>query len=518
MKQYLQFILLILILTGCKSEFDSFNEQALTFANNDKRIDEQEYQKLVNQISGSDEKGFQQFKNDKGEIDNAKAVSYLLKYFKAKNVALTTNDIWQPETNVTQETFNINVYLENSASMDGYVKGVTEFETAIYNLLGDFKISGLCDSLNLNYINKTIPYQKQNALPADIQDFIEKLEPSVFKQRGGDRSVSDLKNILNTVLKTVDNKNAAVLISDFVFSPGKQADAQDLDNQGVGIRFDFREKLKEFDLSAIIIQLQSNFDGLYYDKTDKPVSFKGKRPYYVWIFGSTEQISSILNKKILDNIKGRYSNRLVLQSVKGISELHYKILYSPKIGSFSAKQLNNKVISEAEASANNQNKGLFGFNIAVDFSNSLQDTNYFLDSVNYVLSNAKYQLQVETISDKNDASLSGFTHLFKLQTGELKEEVLKIDIVGKVPSWVFNSTSIDDSNILNDNSEQQKTFGLKYLIEGVSGAFYQKSANVIDSIPVKITTAKSTFSWIWIIIVLIIATIIFLIVKRKNNN
>jgi hypothetical protein len=488
MKRYLPFILLILMLTSCKSEFGSFNEQALTFANNDKKIDEQEYQKLLKKISGSDEKGFQQFKNDKGEIDNIKVVSYLLKYFMAKNVGLTANDIWQPLTNGTQETFNINVYLENSASMDGYVKGVTEFETAIYNLLGDFKISGLCDSLNLNYINKTIPYQKQNALPADIQDFIEKLEPSVFKQRGGDRSVSDLKNILSTVLKTVNNKNAAVLISDFVFSPGKNANAQDyLNNQGVGIKIDFAEKLKEFDLSAVVIQLQSNFDGLYYDKTDQPLSFKGKRPYYVWIFGSTQQISTILNKKVLDNIKGGYSNRLVLQSIKGISEPSYKILYSPKIGSFSAKQLNAKIISDASTSKDNQTKGLFGFNVAVDLSNSLQDANYFLDTSNYILSNTKYQLKVETITDKNDASLSGFTHLLKLQTSELREEVLKIEIVGKTPSWVFNSTSIDDSNILNDKNEQQKTFGLQYLIEGISDAFYPKSnSNAINSISITI--------------------------------
>jgi hypothetical protein len=93
-----------------------------------------------------------------------------------------------------------------------------------------------------------------------------------------------------------------------------------------------------------------------------------------------QQISSILNKKVLDNIKGGYSNRLVLQSIKEISEPNYKILYSPKIGSFSAKQLNAKIISDASASKDNQNKGLFGFNVAVDFSNSLQDANYFLDT------------------------------------------------------------------------------------------------------------------------------------------
>jgi hypothetical protein len=77
--------------------------------------------------------------------------------------------------------------------------------------------------------------------------------------------------------------------------------------------------------------------------------------------------------------------------------------------------------------------------------------------------------------------------LLKLQTSELREEVLKIDLVGKTPSWVLNSTSIDDSNILNDNSEQQKTFGLQYLIEGVSDAFYPKSnSNTINSINITI--------------------------------
>jgi hypothetical protein len=103
------------------------------------------------------------------------------------------------------------------------------------------------------------------------------------------------------------------------------------------------------------------------------------------------------------------------------------------------------------------------------------------------LSNTKYKLKVETITDKNDASLSGFTHILKLQTNDLRDEVLKIDIVGKTPSWVFNSTSIDDSNILNDSSEQQKTFGLKYLIEGISDAFYPKSnSNAITTITITI--------------------------------
>ena len=482
-----QFYLLlaaILMLPSCKSEFQVFCEKAVDFAKNDTRINQSEYEILLKDISVSDEKGFQQFKNGKDEIDNSKVASYLVKYFTAKKLTLTASDIWQPETNtVKEQPFNVNVFLENSASMDGYVKGITEFETAIYNLLGDFKISGLCDSLNLNYINsQKIPF------PPDIEDFIEKLEPSTFKKRGGDRSVSDLKNILNTVLHTVNDKNVAVLVSDFVFSSGRNANAQEyLNSQEVGIKIDFAEKLKEFDLSVVVIQLQSNFDNFYYDKTDKPLSFKGKRPYYVWIFGSTQHISTLLGKKILDNIKGGYLNRLVFQSIKRKTEPNYRIQYSPKIGSFNAAQLPNKIITDASVSTSKQSKGLFGFNVAVDFSKNLQDANYFRDTANYILSNDKYQLKVEPITDKNNLSLSDFTHLLTLQTTELREEPLRIEVIGKTPTWVYNSTSTDDSNFLKDSNEQRKTFGLKYLVEGVSEAFYPKtSLNAINTITISI--------------------------------
>lgn len=33
-----------------------------------------------------------------------------------------------------------NIYVENSGSMDGYVKGVTEFEQSVYSYLSDIKI------------------------------------------------------------------------------------------------------------------------------------------------------------------------------------------------------------------------------------------------------------------------------------------------------------------------------------------------------------------------------------------
>ena len=488
--KFLYFLLFVslLTLTGCKSDFTRFQNDAMSFASNDNKIDEKEYNSLVEEIKASNDSSFKQFVKENKEIDNSKLAEYLLKFFTAKKISLTAKDIWQPNQapNVNAK-FNVDVYIENSASMDGYVRGVTEFETAVYNLLGNFKTSDFCDNLNLNYINKNITYTKKNALREDIQDFIERLEPSTFQQRGGDRGVSDLQKILHTVVEKVDDKNAAILISDFVFSPGKNNNAQDyLNNQQVGINIDFVEKMKKLDLSAIVIQLQSNFDGTYYDKTNKPVSLHCKRPYYIWIFGNSAQVKTILDKKILDTIKGGYLHRIVFSPTKEMASLEYKILRRPRIGDFKLEDGAKGAITDASVSQETATKGLFGFSLAVNFSNSMQDSNYFLDTVNYRLSNSKYSLTVEPITEP-DETLRGLTHILKLQTNELRDENLKIDVVGKIPTWVENSTSIDDAAIAINEDEKQRTFGLKHLIEGVSDAFYpQSSENIINTISISI--------------------------------
>jgi hypothetical protein len=476
-----------LLLSGCKTDFARFQDEAVTLASNDKKIDQNEYNTLVERIKASNDASLKQFVGPNNEIDHPKLAEHLLKLFTAKRMSLNARDIWQPEQ-APPPKFNVDVYIENSASMDGYVAGATDFETAIYSLLGEIKTSDFCNDLNLNYINKQITYTKTSALPEDIQDFIKKLEPTTFKEKGGSRGVSDLQEILHTVIDKVDDKNAAILVSDFVFSPGKSKNAEEyLAAQKLGIKIDFKGKIEKFDLSAIVMQLQSKFNGTYYDKNNQSIAINGKRPYYVWIFGNSRQIKEILDKKILDSIEGGYLNRIVFTPVKDAVALDYKILQRPRIGEFKLASGAKGEITEAAVERGNQNKGIFGFNVAVNFSGGMQDTNYFLDAANYRLSNSKYNLTIEPIKDANDPATKGFTHLLKLQTDELRDETLKIDVVGKIPTWVENSTSNDDAGIASSDAERQKTFGLKYLIQGVSEAFYpQSSENIINTISISI--------------------------------
>lgn len=489
-KLYFISLLSAILLYGCKSEFGQFNDDALALATNDKRIDQKEYESLIEKIKLSEEKGFQNLKSEDGKIDNNKIVAYLLKYYSAKKLALTSADIWQPETVITKaDKFNINVFLENSASIDGYVGDNSSFKTTIFKLLTDLKNFSSADSLNLNYINtKPIPI-KVSASRDDIDDFYKRLNPADFKSAGGMRGSTDIEKMLKQLLDNSNSRNLSVFISDCVFSPGKNDAKKYLDGQYASIYNDFTNaKRINPDLSVIILQCTAKFEGTYFDYFDAPhQKINTDRPYYIWFIGTSTQIKNLVDYKIFELIKNGYTNKLVIQAIKDVTQPNYKIQYRPRIGEFDSKSLADGIITGASASRDNQSNGIFGFNIAVNFSSSLQDANYFLDTANYELSNKKYRLKVEAITDKNNAALSGFTHILKLQTNELKDETLRIDIVGKAPSWVYSSTSSNDTKIETDDSEKQKTFGFKYLVDGVCDAFYPKSnTNTVSSISITI--------------------------------
>ena len=50
---------------------------------------------------------------------------------------------------------------------------------------------------------------------------------------------------------------------------------------------------------------------------------------------------------------------------------------------------------------------------------------------------------------------------------------LNVSFRNKVPEWIYDSSSTDDTKIDSDPKEQNKTFGFKYLVEGINDAYKQ---------------------------------------------
>ena len=118
----------------------------------------------------------------------------------AANATPITNGLDSPivdmvDSSPVSQMKHFNVYLENSGSMNGYVKGNTGFEQAVYYYLTQIVDNEVVDVINLFYINsKVIP------LGNDIESFIHHVEPADFQKRGGKLGSSDIAVALDTIL------------------------------------------------------------------------------------------------------------------------------------------------------------------------------------------------------------------------------------------------------------------------------------------------------------------------------
>lgn len=363
----------------------------------------------------------------------------------------------------------INVYVENSGSMFGYVKGVTEFEQSVYSYLSDIKISDCCNALNLYYINSKILKQ-----PDDVEDFINKLEPDTFLAKGGELGITDLSDIMGNILKEQQtDTDVAVFISDCVFSPGgrykKHDNADDyLLNQQIGIKGHFANKLKENpDFAVVVYRLMSQFDGIYYNKFDERTAIKAQRPFFIWLMGDCKQLIHLTETLDRNKIKGTGVQNVYMIS-RGCNKLSYGIMPQPRIGKFDIDRVDSH---QSIVNVKPDTKGRssrFMFTVGVDFSGLLLEDDYLLNSENYVVSNKAYVLEIV----RNTNSLSSYTHLLKLTLNQpiVSRGPIKVRLLNRMTEWVYDKTDNSGLDIFADEAVE-KTYGLKYLIEGVYDAY-----------------------------------------------
>lgn len=347
------------------------------------------------------------------------------------------------------------IYVENSGSMNGYVEGVTEFEQSVYNYLTDIKISGLTDSLKMFYINSQII-----TWDSDIKDFIDKLEPSTFKAKGGSLGTSDISNILKSVLNETKEKEVSILVTDGIFSPGKNIDAdQYLVNQKIGIKSSVADYLKKYPNTAVVVyQSSSQFEGLYYNREDTPQKINKQRPFYIWIIGNSENINSLIDKVPTQKFQGNGIQN-IFTIIEGNKIVDYAIKNRSGKFKLDMKKPKNSLIGLSKDNRDN----LFQFSVDVDFSNLLLDDKYLTNSKNYELDNKSIDLSIQ----KNLKNSFGYTHTLKFSSDKvISKGTLNVKLKMQIPDWV--NLVNDDAGIREVND---KTYGIKYQIEGVYEAF-----------------------------------------------
>ena len=368
----------------------------------------------------------------------------------------------------------IKVYVENSGSMDGYVKGVTDFENAVYGYLSDLQLANLGqkdstafkNQLELNYINSEVLPHK-----SDIEEFIKKLEPTTFRMRGGNRNTSDMSDILGKILESMKSPNdVSVFISDCIFSPGKRSRSQDnadeyLVSQQIGIRSHLTEYLmKDSNFAVIVMRLMSQFDGNYYNKFDDKTYINDRRPFYICLLGNKKQLKRILDAVSMDRIKGGGVQNVFMISKPG-PPFNYGIL--PQKGYTIDLKNPKTTIINAEVEKID-GKSLFQLAINMDFSGCLLEDAYLLDPANYSVSDKGYALKI----NRKNATGSPYTHVLRLNLERpiISKGSIKITLLKTLPTWI-NQYPDEEGIDIHAPGAMEKTYGLKNLMEGIYDAY-----------------------------------------------
>jgi len=350
-------------------------------------------------------------------------------------------------------TPTINVYIENSGSMDGYVKGVTEFKNSVYNYLSDIMISGVSDSMNLFYINSRVI-----KFDLTLEDFIQKLDPTIFRRYGGNRGTSDIANVIGDVLNKTKKNEIAILVTDGIFSPGRGVNADEyLINQQIGIKRRMSDYLKKYPNTAVIVyQLSSNFNGTYYNKVDDRISLNEQRPFYLWVIGDAKQVSNLRNKVSDDRFKGSGVQN-VFTAIAGNRQIKYAL--NPSIGTYEKSRIDTRSIRNLKKDSRT---GKVQFAVNADFSDLLLDDSYLLNAANYD-NNSKYTLTVKPYTVQNSA----YSHTLTFTaTDRVYSGNISVKLKAVLPTWIEAANDDEGKTAIKG-----KTYGIKYQLGGVFDAF-----------------------------------------------
>ena len=396
------------------------------------------------------------------------------------------------ETNLQKKPV-VNVYIENSGSMDGFVNGVTDFKDVIYKMLSDLKYHYDEKNVHVFFISNDRNEQLcvKNVLETDIGDYAYAIDLSWEKAKKDDKGTklrgnnTNLNNIFKEILENTNDTTLTILFSDCIYSIGKGETDKMLN----------REKRMTYDaflsrsnpnksrnlrvLSTTIVKMKSPFDGEYYPFTGDHNHFhvKNNLAYYICVIANQDILADFNNNIELNKLPG-YENKYVIS--KGASDnLYYSILTATeKNGEFKTYRdfSTNEYIHGIESVRAPRN-GHFTFAIAVNMHNIDVEDDYKTDAKNYMISEDNLVIKKIMPITKNDIYPTDWkkikngnpSHIIVLEATRMNLSDFSIELKKQMPRW------IEDSNIMDDTNAQRlvggKSFGLKYWIEGIAEAY-----------------------------------------------
>lgn len=343
----------------------------------------------------------------------------------------------------------VHVYMENSASMQGYnnknCNGFTSVISELVSAYGRKNTQGYFYSDGLS-----------EATEADI--FADKI--------AGKKVIYGKSSPLHVIISSIINKNSSI---SFLVTDGIMSGTDDQIRKNSSYNKDYRaelqhnlsDKLKEKQLASSIYQFESNFDGTYYCYDNSQVSLKGKkRPFYVIAIGKKEYVDDF-KKKIAAGS---------LPDFKPLQQIHFGLIDYPynvplSAGIFGKQESSTITVDVAQI----RKRGIkIGEKPHLDLSICIPDSlpPHIIEEA-YIRKNliVKFNgnpIENELITFNPDSKT---IHIYICQNDILKSNTFECNLRYKLPNWCITNSSNDDKKVAENLSAT--TFNLEYLIKGI---------------------------------------------------
>lgn len=357
----------------------------------------------------------------------------------------------------------VNVFLENSGSMDGYMCEGSDLKNALFSYISDLEQAGA--KVRKYYVNsQEIPYD------LSTEQYIRDLSPESFRMAGGNRANSDILQLLDDMVGKVTSSSVSIFVSDCILDLPATDSQKYLKFSQISMRNAINKGRKRLpNLGVQVLQMFSEFTGKYYYPKGGNESLYGvKRPYYIWIFGTADQLARMSRNVSFERLKGYGLKQMVTFAPQ--TESAYAII--------DGKGEKNAKTVRAQQDA-------YTFSFKVDLSKTLQDEKTLLSAERYTLNREKLQvadssskrarkpMPAATISIYPIPHSDSYTHSIELtfpkrMLSRRRKLTIALQASVETPQWVTSSNDETGEDICQNLS---KTTGIKYLINGVSEAY-----------------------------------------------
>lgn len=382
------------------------------------------------------------------------SLSLNCKKCKKKSETNTSPIIINPISNKINKVY---FYLENSASMFGYISKPSKFQGVISDIVYKKEFNLEEPKFEFNLINGEKPIITNKG--TDKNKIGEILNINTFNV--GNTTASNINKMFQIALEKAKNDTISILISDCIYdvsTPGALITA------GAKTKSEFDKRLSKDNIQTLLIKLNSEFEGNYYPIT-KPgiIHIDQERPYYIWIFGESKLINKYFTDSFIQSLKGykNFNRFLKLENL----DIDYQITTKGKIGTFRfiTKKNTKRTIYKVKKDPKTNE---FQFPIAVDFS-TLPFSNEDLSSLSNYECNLKGYKVVNVTTDTSGVFTSiNETHLVYVKTNQNPIGNLKVSLNKFIPTWI-ETTNIDNEKNIDTNH----TIGFKHLADAIISAY-----------------------------------------------